>query len=435
VSDPALPERHRHRIDFNLVREGARRQTRIALWVGALAVAIALAYLRWRTASNAPAGADFRYSLTAARDVAAGRSPYLVKQYVYPPPLALILAPFVHAQVVTVWKVWVGVIVAAPLVGIAAFTWLVRGRLAWWLHPAVFAAAAFTVYYNRYFPLSRDLSLGQSDTIVFSVLAVSALAASRLAARTRGTMTGLAGLVKVWPWAAAVAVLQPGVTRRRQTLLYAGAVALLAPLTALIFGWSGLTGFIRNDFDARQQRLVSDSVWSAPQLLFSHSGLAQPVTTSTTLRVALTAMLTAWVLMLLIVAIRTLDDRALGTWNVIFCVILLLPVSHRQYAICVLPLLWWWTITAITQGPTNWRVIGVAALLVMWWVNQTLSWPYNGASNDITALRYCVPFVGDLVACTVSVLGAALASSTTRTGQTPLHSPPASAPSTLPAPY
>ena len=382
------------------------------LWAAAVAVTLSLAYLRWRSASRAPIGADFGYSLAAAREVAAGRSPYLVKQYVYPPPIAILLAPFVHFHVVTVWKAWMAVTVGAPVIGIAAFVSMIEGRRVWWLRPGVFAACGFTIFYGRYYPMSRDLSLGQSDTIVFTVLTLSAVAASRAASRTRGGMVGLAGLVKVWPWSAVLSVLQPAVPRRRQTLLYAVAVALIAPLTAVIFGWTGLAGFLRNDFDARQQKLVSDSVWSMPRLLFTHSGLAQPIAVSTTLRLLLTAVLAIWVLALLGLAVSSASDGALGTWNVIFCVMLLLPVSHRQYAMFALPLLWWWTTSAVTQSTKNWWTATIVGVLVLWWLNQTVTWPYNGASNGITALRYGVSFAGDLVACTASVLGARLIDTT-----------------------
>jgi hypothetical protein len=171
----------------------------IALWVAALGSTALLTYLRWRTTANAPVGADFGYSLAAARDIAAGRSPYLVKHYVYPPPLALLLAPFAHARRVTVWKAWTAVVVGAPTLGVlAVVTLLIRGRIAWWLRPVAFGVFSFTILYSRYYPMSRDLILGQSDSILLSVLALSAVLASQ-SARARGVMLGVAGLVKVWP--------------------------------------------------------------------------------------------------------------------------------------------------------------------------------------------------------------------------------------------
>jgi hypothetical protein len=193
--------------------------------------------------------------------------------------------------------------------------------------------------------------------------------------------------------------------RRTRIFLYTVGVAFLAPLMALIFGWSGLVGSVRNDFDERQQTLVSDCVWSIPRLLFSRTGLAKPIAMSGSLKVTLTALLAVWVIALLVVAVRTPGDAALCTWNVTFCVILLLPVSHRQYAMVVLPLLWW-MIRLLSGRVTTWYVLAVVGIMVLWWLNQTVAWPYNGDSNTISALRYCVPFLGDLVACTASVIGA-----------------------------
>jgi hypothetical protein len=386
-------------------RAGAARAIQEgALWVAALSVTGWLAYLRWRSASASPVGSDFGYYMAAARNIVAGKSPYLVKQYTYPPALALLLAPFAHVRIVTVWKVWIAIIVAAPFIGVSAFLSLVRGPTAWWLRPLAFGVCGFTLL-CRYYPMSRNLVLGQSDTILFSVLVVSAVAASRAASRFRGAMIGLAGLIKVWPWSTALEVLQTGTPGRRKTLLYGLTVALVAPLTALAFGWSGLIGFVKNTFDARQQDLVSDTVWCIPHLLFSRTGLARAVVVSPGLEVLVTVFLVAWVLGLVVFVLRSESDGALATWNLLFCIILLLPVSHRQYAILVLPLLWWWSTYLVTQRPNDWRVFAVVGLLGLWWLNQTVYWPYNGSSHKIASLHFCVPFFADLVACTASVLG------------------------------
>jgi hypothetical protein len=378
---------------------------RTCLWVIALGVAIGLAYVRWRSSSGT-IGGDFDYTLAAAREIAAGRSPYAVKQFVYPPPMALVVAPFAHASPMTVWKVWLAVIVAAPFVGILAFLSIITGPKSWWLRPVAFAACSATLFYGSYYPMSRDLALGQTDTLLFSVIVVAALAAANGAARVRGAAIGLAGLIKVWPWCVAVTLLQPHTRRRRQSLVVALSVAALAPLSAAAFGWSGLLGFLRNVLDAHLQRVVSDSVWGIPQLLFSHTGQAVPVASSLPLVIVVTALLVAWVGTLLVIAIRSECDAALGTWNAYFCVILLLPISHRQYAMCALPLLWWWTTFAIMRPSKDWRVVALVGILVLWWLDQTVQWPYTSSASTISALRFSVPFVGDLLACTASVWAA-----------------------------
>src|SRR5271166_4903549 len=67
------------------------------LWVTVLAVAVLLAYHRYREARVFPG--DFGIFFRAGQAVAAGRSPYRVSGFVYPPLLAVVLAPFSHVGV------------------------------------------------------------------------------------------------------------------------------------------------------------------------------------------------------------------------------------------------------------------------------------------------------------------------------------------------
>src|SRR5665811_2555540 len=127
--------------------------------------------------------------------------------------------------------------------------------------------------------------------------------AHRGSSHLRGAMIGVAGMIKVWPWAMVLVALPRGTPARRQVWMSTISVAVAAPLLAAIFGWSGLLGFFRNVFDAHQQHIVSDSVWNVPQMLFLNTGLARPVVHSLVLTVLLTAVLIAWVGTLLVVAI------------------------------------------------------------------------------------------------------------------------------------
>ena len=377
-----------------------------ALWVLAIGFSLGLGYIRWRSAWPATIkGGDFGDYLAAAQAIDSGRSPYAVGQYVYPPPLALVLAPFAHASFMVLWKAWTAIMVGAMFTGIAAFLLTVWNRLASWVRPVAFAICAFTMF-ALYYPVRRELVYGQADVFVFALVALSALAAVRSRVAARGALIGAAGLVTVWPWALLLVFFQRGSLRRFRGLTAALLVALLAPLTAAAFGAAGLHGFLKNDITQGGQHSVSDSVWVIPELLFSHSGLAQPLVASAGLRVALTGMLAAWVLGLLVIAMRTAGDPALGTWNVLFCILLLMPLSHRFYVLCVLPLLWWWLAALTSQKPVT-RIAGVVSpVLVLWWVTLTFNWPNNGDSPALSAVLYCVPFVADLVACTFSVIAA-----------------------------
>jgi Glycosyltransferase family 87 len=379
------------------------------LWLVAAACAAELAYVRYRDASAAAPGVDFRYFMAAAHNVASGRSPYAnLHEYVYPPTLALILAPFVHVDLTHVWKIWVGAMVVAPLIAAAAFVVSQASRLVPWLLPFLFAFCSFTVLWIRYWPMSRDLYLGQSDTIVFPVLVISALAASRNAPSARGVWIGVAGLIKGWPASVGLSFFQKGLRRRWRSLAALVCTGVIAPVLAVaVGGTSGLVAFFKNAFDAREQRsLINDSVWAAPQLLFSRSGLAHPLVASAPLRVFVTVALASGVVVLLVVALRTVGDPAACTWNVTFCILLLLPVAHRQYAILALPLLWFWTARTLRRGRVDPWDAAVLAVLFLWWLTENVSWPYTYSPPTISALRYCAPFAADLVACTASVFGA-----------------------------
>jgi hypothetical protein len=185
------------------------------------------------------------------------------------------------------------------------------------------------------------------------------------------------------------------------------ATILLAPVLAIIFGGgSGLVEFVKSVISARSQHLVSDSVWGAPNLLFSNSGLAHPVANSLPLQVLATAVLLIWVLGLLVLTLRTSGDQVMCTWNVTFCIVLLLPVSHLAYTLYCLPVLWLWISRMMESERFMWQQFIVPAVLIIWWVVQTKAWPDSGSSPAISSIRYSVVFAANIAACTASVIGA-----------------------------
>jgi len=379
----------------------------VVLWVAAVALIGYLVYFRYNVAYSGHGRFDFDTFVRAARRVEAGMSPYpRDRQYVYPPFVALLMAPFAHANPRHLWHVWIALVIVAPLVGVGAFVASHASRLSAWLCPLLLAFCAFSVLYTGYWPMSRELYLGQIDTFVFSMLVLATLAARRARELGRSAWIGVAALIKVWPLAFGLSLLQRGVRRRRGAIALLVAAVVAMPLSALIaWGPSAVRGFLANVFDAHSQPIVNDSVWGAPKLLFSRSGLARPMFVSEPLELLAWAILALWVVGLLVVALRTAGDPALCTWNVIFCVILLLPVAHRQYAILVLPLLWTWGVNLLTEG-VNLSDGLVIAVVVGWWLLQLKAWPYYGSSRAISSVRYCVPFFADMIACTASVIGA-----------------------------
>jgi hypothetical protein len=378
----------------------------VALWGVALIVTVVLVERRYQAAVSGPVGGDFSVYLHAARQIAAGHSPYQSNHlFVYPPPLALFLVPFVHAAPIHVFRAWTIVELVALVAGAGAFVGIEAPRLKVWLQPVVFMFCIVTALH--FWPLTLGLSLGQVDTFVFAVLMVSALAASRDRPGSRGALIGAAALLKAWPAAVAVSLFQRGMAHRFRALGAFVATVLAAPVLALAFGGgSGLMAFVESVFDSRSQHLVNDSVWGAPSLLFSNTGLARPLLVSGPLHAASAAVLLIWVLGLLVVALRTPGDKVMCTWNVTVCVVLLLPVSHLAYSLYCLPVLWLWSARSLKSNRSESRQLVVVAVLLLWWIIQTKSWPDSGSSSTIGALHYCVVFTANLVACTASVIGA-----------------------------
>jgi hypothetical protein len=377
-----------------------------ALWILALLVTAELVRQRYRGAVTGGIGADFRIYLHAARLLSEGHSPYQSNgAFVYPPTLALLLSPFIHAAPTHVFRVWTILELAALLVGIGAFVAIEAAHLRAWLHPILFVFCAITVLH--FWPLTVGLYLGQADAFVFCALMLSALAASRELPATRGALIGVSGLLKTWPAAVVVSITQKGTERRMRSFIAFVISLLVAPVLAVVFGGgSGLVDFVKSVISARTQHLVSDSVWGAPTLLFSNSGLAHPIMVSQLLRVIATGFLLLWVVGLLVVTVRTPVNKVICTFNVMFCVVLLLPVSHLAYALYCLPALWWWASTVLQSQRLSWKHFLVPVVLLLWWIVQTKAWPDSGSSPAISSLRYCVVFTSDLVACTASVIGA-----------------------------
>ncbi len=396
----------------NGIVTGARGKVITAsLWAAAFVATALLAWKRYHVAGNI-IGTDFRLWLDAARDVAAGHNPYRAStfgSFVYPPTLALLLAPFVHAGPVHLWNIWTALEIAALVLAVAAFVFDESPRVPGWRRPVLFAFCSFTVLH--FWPVGIGLFYGQSDAFAFAALMLAGLASSRARPATRGALIGVAGLIKGWPAAAGLALLQRGLQRRREAIVGLLVAVLLAPISILaIGGGSALTGFLKSNVDAKSQHLVSASLWGAPKLLFSRTAAARPLFVSSGVRVLVTAILLAWVLGLLLTALRTPGDPSLCMWNVTLCVVLLLPVSHVAYTLYGLPILWVWASRVLRRAP-RWasQEIAVVAVLLVWWVVQYTRRTNQDLGPDATMLssvRYCVVFAANLMAATFSVIGA-----------------------------
>lgn len=381
------------------------------MWAAAIAVTILLAHRRYNVGNVI--GADFKIWLQTARDVAARRNPWRPSPlglFLYPPTIPLLLAPFAHAaELVRLWHVWTGLEIAAFVAGVVAFVCNVAPRLRTWQLPLVFGFCSVTVLH--FWPVTLALYYGQSDAFAFAVLLWAGFASSRARATGFGILIGVAGLLKGWPVVLAAVLWQRGLEDRRRAVKAFVVTILLAPIMIIaVGGVSGVTGFFRNNADARNQHLASASVWGTPKLLFSRTGFASPLFVSPGVRLVVTAMFLAWVVGLLVSALRTPGDPSMCMWNIMLCVVLLLPISHLWYTLYALPLLWIWGCRVLERAPRwDYREIAVVAVLLAWWIVQYKRRTNQDLGPDLTMLssaRYCVVFGANLIACTVSVIGA-----------------------------
>lgn len=401
---------------------GAMRRSALVpwlLWLVAFAGTGYLAFRRYHALTDvvptgpSGAGGDFWLFVNGARHIAAGRSlydpaaiPKGYDGYVYTPLIAIVLLPFAHAATVLVWHAWTALSIAA-LVLFCGLVTLVEARpLSSWKRPVLFGVTVVSAL--QFVATKIELSQGQVDVYVLVLFAGMVLVSERGWAATSGTLVGVAGLIKTWPAAAALAMFRRGITRRRRALAALVFTLALGPLlAAAVGGASEVTAFFTTTFASRSQHLISHSVWGTPLLLFSRSGLAHPVLVSAPLRDVATAALAAWTIGLLVLTVHWSDSSVLGFWNVVGCVVLLLPVSHSAYTLFFLPLLWIWVARWLAVSRFRGLLSVVTGLLVLWWaVLFHTDWsPIATGSPTESSLRISVIFFANLAAVTVSVFG------------------------------
>ncbi len=219
-----------------------------ALVVSLVAIAAGAALWLHAAGPGAFAGADFfRAYLAGARAVAAGQNPYhrLVTQtidtragasglhasgYVYPPLLALALAPLVLAGLDdrAVWLTWTALTAAALVVMGRELNRALRGDDGW-AGALVFAAVALVPAVAIY-----DLWLGQADLLMAALVVI---ACGRLARGAGWAWAPLSVAIAIKPTMALVLLAWLWLGHWRVAL--AGALAALA-LVALPFAVIGL---------------------------------------------------------------------------------------------------------------------------------------------------------------------------------------------------
>ncbi|MFZ0528996.1 MAG: glycosyltransferase family 87 protein [Propionicimonas sp.] len=356
----------------NVGRPVSRRPWMVLAWVGVAAAASALVLWRFQLVVNVGAGADLGYFLGAAERIRAGLDPYGEPMYVYSPLVASILSTFPDRS--SALAGWTALSLCAIVTAVAATVATFWRRLTPWQRPVLAGVAVVSALMDGVTGL--DLTLGQSDPFVLAALSMAVFFATRSQHRLVGVALALGALIKTWPVTLGLWVWRTGVRRRGRTLLWAAITCLVFVLAAAAaFGPGSMRNWFLRTVASSSQPYLVWSVWGPGRHLLSRSGNLIPLTESPHLALVLGTALAIAVLVLLLLVLYRPGDDALSMWNLTFAVILLLPVSHQQYHLLVLPLVWVWTALVLSDrrksgalmalvGVGGWRLVEATITLV-----------------------------------------------------------------------
>lgn len=394
------------RTDESATRWWTARWVDVVAWIAAGFVAVVLSAQRYAAAMS-QRELDFNgYFLAAARAVLEGRSPYVVDGYYYTPLVAEVLAPFAHwSGAQTAWTL--AMLAAA---GGTAFFGVLACTPNWrWRHRAwLFVIAIVTLLWS--WPVTLEFFLGQVNLFVGFALALSAFLATRGRYLGVGIGLGLAAAIKTWPALFLLWVLRRGGRGRMLTVLGAALWGALMVVLALTSGGpQDVATMVSNPFrGTNQPGVVAYSAWGLGKALFGGLGWVMPVAISPVAQGAVTAVVAAIAVGLLILALRRPGTDVIALYNVVFVVLLMIPISHIYYLLLPLPALWWWIAESARSAKRalNWIVV---AVLTGWWV---ICFRLVGFGWDKrTALAAVVAIVmSTVIAAAASIIGAAMIS-------------------------
>ncbi|MDT0186473.1 glycosyltransferase family 87 protein [Microbacterium sp. ARD31] len=342
------------------------------------------------------------YFLPAARAIARGGSPYGVEGYFYTPLLAAVLVPMEAAQWAQI--AWTAAMLAAAC-GMAFFAVLACTPNWSWLHRAwVFAVAIVTLLWS--WPITMEFFLGQVNLFVGLAIALAAFFASRGYFFSTGLGLGLAAAIKTWPVLLLLWVFRRGGRERIRTLsavLLWGAIMIA--LAVSLGGVPTLVSMITSPFRGTNQDVLAYSVWGLGRALFEGVQDFPPLVVSPLAEVLVSVLSALVVAGLLALALRAPGTDVISLYNVVFAVILLIPISHQVYVLLPLPALWWW-LARTAQAPREIRNWCVTSVLVGWWI-VTFRLVEFGLDKQTAVLTVVGLVVATLVAAGASTIGAA----------------------------
>jgi hypothetical protein len=275
--------------------------------------------------------------------------------------IAWILAPFAASSTISVW--WAGVVLAGCLTAIIAMMVVLWPVTENWQRPLLALVMVVTMLCDA--TLGTELRLGQVDTVVLAVVAVSLLLQRVRRPVVAGAALAIAALVKTWPILFALWLLRKGADGRQRAIAgFVGTVLFFLVIVLVVDGpreyanWFGRT---------RSMSSQHFAVWSATGVgreLFTVTGDFIPIADLPALATMIGLALGAYVVLVLALVLWRPGDAILSLWHVVMASVLLLPVSHLQYFLLFVPLLWVWAAYAIRdrwRGPALVAVIAMAA--------------------------------------------------------------------------
>lgn len=380
-------------------RSVARRVVLGSLWLGVGGLTAALLVRRYIDAT-ADTGLDLEsFYLPAARAVAAGDSPYDTEGYVYTPLIAFLLAPFTNTPwIADAWKaLLLAVAVIACILGVLAST--PRGST---VHRAVvLGVAVVSVLYS--WPMAHDLWYGQPNAFVLLAMTAAMLAHTRDRRGLAGFALGVGVLVKTWPGGLLLWLSRAPLRFRAREWQGVGLAALIGlALILTVDGPRALRDLARVTFRYSDQDLVAYSVWGAADFLFSDQDHSVPIMVSPVLGGAVAWTLALVLLGLLALLLRRPGDPVVALPNLMFLLILLIPVAHGGYMVLAAPVLWWWVAYAL-RDPRRLTAWLPATVLGIWWV-VSMRVARSGVEGTSAQAQYILILAVTLAAVTTSIV-------------------------------
>lgn len=376
----------------------------VVMWIAVVLIGAYISVQRFQDAVGSDIGTDLRTFVAAAEHIREGRSPYTEFGYVYSPLVAWVLLPFEDFDAAV--GPWTAASILSLWGAVAAITATFWRVLSWWQRPVLAGIAIVSALYSAL--LSLDLWLGQTDTFLPLVASLAVFFASRNRQIASGVSLAFGAIIKSWPVGLGLWMFRRGVQHRARLIGATLGTGVAFLLIALIVHGPGIFGeWIDRTLVLSEQDLVAYSVWGAGRHLFTQSAALAPLFVAPVVATAVSWLLAAAVIALIVVALRRPGDDALSMFNIALAVVLLIPVCHLWYFVLALPLLWVWIAHAM-KGTRRLESLIAVGVLAVWWVIVFRLPPLDNQFGEST-LQYIAVVFSSLLALGVSVALAALA--------------------------